>query len=169
MSYTSCPQESAVARAVRSGKESETLEAHLRDCAVCRSVQEAARWMQALASAPAREAQEELADPRILWLRAQFSERQAAAERTHTILQWVEIAGVAAACAGLGIWLTWNWSGIGGGIADQLGWALFDAWPALWSTLDAFGPADAPILFSSAVAAISLVALGIAYPLLARE
>ena len=169
MSDTHCSQESAVGRAVRSGEWSESLEAHLRDCAVCRGVREAARWMQALAPEPAREGQEGLPDPRVLWLRAQFSERQAAAERAHKVLQWVEIACVTSACAVLGIWLVWSWNEIGGGIADRLGWALFDAWPALWSNLDAYGPVNAPILFSSAVAAISVLALAVAYPLLARE
>jgi hypothetical protein len=169
MSHTSCGQESDVARAARSGEWSETLEAHLRDCAICRGVRETARWMQTLAQGAAREAQEGLTDPRILWLRAQLSERQAAAERTHKVLQWVEIACVAAACAGLGIWLAWSWNEIGGEIADGLSWALFEAWPALWGNVYAYGPVNAPILFTSVVAAISLVALGVAYPLLVRE
>jgi hypothetical protein len=125
--------------------------------------------MQALGQESAREAQESLPDAQILWLRAQLSERQAAAERAHKALQWVEIACVAAACAGLGIWLAWNWNAIGGEIGDGLSWALFEAWPALWGNVYAYGPVNAPILFTSAVAAISLVALGIAYPLLVRE
>jgi hypothetical protein len=169
MSYTNCPQESAVVRAVRTGERSESLEAHLHECANCRGVQEAAGWMQALGPATAREAQEGLPDPGILWLRAQLSERQAGAERAHKFLQWMEIACVTAACAGLCIWLLWSWNEIGGGIADRVGWALFEAWPALWSNLYAYGPANAPILFSSAVVAISLVVLGVAYPLVARE
>lgn len=171
MSQTSCSQEMAVARAVRSGEWSETLEAHLRECATCRGVQQAAQWMQALAPAPqeAAPSQNELPDPRVLWLRAQLSERQAAAERVHKILQWVELACVTAACVGLGIWLAWSWNGAGGELADGFGWALFDAWPALWANLYAYGPANAPILFLSALVAISLVAVGIAYPLVARE
>jgi hypothetical protein len=167
MSHRSCSQESGVARAVRSGERSESLEAHLRECAICRGVQETVRWMQALSPAP--EPQSDLPDPQILWLRAQLSQRQAAAERAQKVLQWVEIACVTAACAGLGIWLAWSWRGIGGEIADLFGWALFDAWPALWSNLYAYGPVNAPILFSSALAAIALLALGVAYPLLARE
>jgi len=169
MSITNCSLESAVARAVRSGEWSESLEAHLHECAICRDVREAAGWMQGLAQATAREAQEGLPDPRVLWLRAQLSERQAAAERAHKFVQWVEIACVTAACAGLGIWLLSSWNQIGGGIADRLGWALFEAWPALWSSFYAYGPVNAPILFSSALVAISLLALGVAYPLVARE
>src|SRR5207245_6834512 len=66
-------------------------------------VQEAARWMQALAPAAQRSAQSQndLPDPQILWLRAQLSERQAAAERAQKVLRWVEVACVMAACAGL--------------------------------------------------------------------
>jgi hypothetical protein len=133
-------------------------------------VQEAARWMQALA-APQSSAQlqTDLPDPQILWLRAQLSQKQAAAERAQKALQWVEIACITAACAGLSIWLAWSANGIGGEIGDGLGWVLFDAWPALWTDLYAYGPASAPILFSSALAAISLLTIGAAYPLLARE
>ncbi|PYU19716.1 MAG: hypothetical protein DMG32_23860 [Acidobacteria bacterium] len=168
MKHTSCSQESA---AVRSGEWNGRLQAHLRDCAICRGVQEAARWMQALAEAPQPSAQpqDDLPDPRILWLRAQLSQRQAAAERAQKVLQWVQVGCATAACVGLGIWLAWSWNGIGGEVADALGWALFDAWPALWSNLYAYGPVNAPILFSSALAAISLLAIVIAYPLLARE
>jgi hypothetical protein len=169
MSRRSCSQESGVALAVRRGEWSEPLQAHLRECAICRGVQESARWMQALEQERAPEAHESLPDAQILWLRAQLSERQAAAERAHNALQWVEIACVAAACAGFGIWLVWNWNAIGGEIGDGLNWALFEAWPALWGNVYAYGPVNAPILFTSAVAAISLAALGIAYPLVARE
>ena len=99
MSRRSCSQESGVALAVRRGEWSEPLQAHLRECAICRGVQESARWMQALEQERAPEAHESLPDAQILWLRAQLSERQAAAERAHNALQWVEIACVAAACA----------------------------------------------------------------------
>ena len=133
-------------------------------------VQDTARWMRALAPTPlSAESQNELPDPRILWLRAQLSQRRAAAERVQKIVQWVEVACVTAACLGLGIWLAWSWNGIGDEVADRLGWALFDAWPALWSNLYAYGPVNTPILFSSALAAISLLAIAAVYPLLVRE
>lgn len=170
MSHRSCSQETAVARAVRTGEWSEALQAHLRDCASCRSVREAARWMQALApAAQPGEAQRDLPDPQILWLRAQFSERQAAAERAQKMAQWVEVACVAVVCAGLGIWLAWSWNEIGGEIARGLDWTFFDAWPALWANLSAYGPVNAPILFSSVTIAISVLAIGVAYPWVARE
>jgi hypothetical protein len=166
MSRTSCSQESAVAQAVRSGVWGESLETHLRECSVCRDVQATARWMRALSEDVGRRT--DLPGPQVLWLRAQLSHRQAAAERASTVLQWVEILCVTAACVGFLVWLAWNWSGIGE-IADRFGWALFDAWPALWAGISAYGPLNAPILFSSALAAIALVALGVAYPLLVRE
>jgi predicted anti-sigma-YlaC factor YlaD len=171
MSRMDCSQEAAIARAVRSGEWNDALQAHLRDCATCRGVQDAARWMQMLAPAPQSSGplQEDLPDPQILWLRAQLSARQAAAERGHNVLQWVEIACITAACAGLSIWLAWSWNGIAGEIGDGLGWALFDAWPALWTNVYAYGPANSPLLFTSALAAISLLAVAVAYPLLARE
>ena len=170
MKHTSCSEETTVVQAVRSGAWNVGLEAHLRNCATCRDVQQTTRWMRALAPASlSTESQNELPDPRILWLRAQLSQRRAAAERVQKIVQWVEVACVTAACLGLGIWLAWSWNGIGGEIADGLGWALFDAWPALWSNLYAYGPVNAPILFSSALAAISLLAIAVAYPLLVRK
>ena len=171
MSHTNCSEESAVALAIRSGEWNESLEAHVRRCGTCRSVRQTAEWMQALKRTSQLEAREQtnLPDPQILWLRAQISERQAAAERAHRILQRVEVVCAMVICAGLGVWLAWNWSEVGGAIADGMNWVLFEAWPALWNSLDAYGPVNTPILFSSALAAIALVAVAIAYPLLARE
>jgi hypothetical protein len=139
-------------------------------------VRQAAQWIQALAPAPQFEAGEQtnLPDPQVLWLRAKLSERQQAAERAHQILQWVEVVCAMVICAGLGIWLAWDWSEVGGAIGDGMNWLVFESWPALWNGLYryglyAYGPVNAPILFSSALAAIALVAVAIAYPLLARE
>jgi len=171
MSHTSCSEESAVARAIRNGEWNESLEAHVRGCGTCRSVREAAQWMQTLAPQLQLGAPEQtnLPDPQVLWLRAQISERQAAAERAHQSLQWVEIVCAMVICAGLGVWLVRDWSEVGGAVGNGLDWVLFEAWPALWNSLYAYGPVNAPILFSSALAAIALVAVAIAYPLLARE
>ena len=176
MSHTSCSEESAVARAIRNGEWNESLEGHVRGCGTCRSVRQAAQWMQALAPASQLGASEQtnLPDPQVLWLRAQISERQQAAERAHRILQWVEIVCAMVICAGLGVWLVRDWSEAGGAIGDGMNWVLFDSWPALWNGiytygLYAYGPVNAPILFSSVLAAIALAAVAIAYPLLARE
>lgn len=171
MSHTGCSEEGAVARAVRSGEWSESLKAHIRRCGTCRSVRQVAQWMHTLASESQMEAREQtnLPDPQVLWLRAQISERQQAAEREHQILQWVQVACAMVICAGLGFWLARDWNEAGGAIAKGFDWALFEAWPALWNSLSAYGPVNTPILFSSALAAIALVAVAIAYPLLARE
>jgi hypothetical protein len=171
MSHTKCSEDSAVVRAVRSGKWNESLEAHVRECGTCRRVRQAAQWMQALASGSQLDAREQinLPDPQVLWLRAQLSERQASAERAHRILQWVEIGFAMVICAGLGLWLAWDWSEVGGAIGDGVNWALFESWPTLWNSVNAYGPVNAPILFSSALAAIALIAVAIAYPLMARE
>jgi predicted anti-sigma-YlaC factor YlaD len=167
MNQTSCHQESATARAVRSGEWDEELLAHLSQCATCRGVQQAAQWMQALADSSQHvPAQNDLPDPQILWLRAQLSERQAAAERAHRILQWIELACAMVTCIGLGVWFAWNWSEVGSATGNGLNWVLFEAWPALWN---AYGPVNAPVLFSSALAVISLAAVAIAYPLVARD
>lgn len=170
MSHKSCNQEGAIAGAVRSGEWNEGLEAHLRTCAACRSVQEAVRWMQALASEaqPSAIPESDLPDAQVLWLRAQLFERQAAAENAQRVLQWVEVAWVTAVCVGLGFWLAWNWNEIGGEIANWLGWGLFDAWPTLWTKLSSYSPTNASTLFFSALAVISLLALAVAYPLRAR-
>ncbi len=167
MSHRSCFRETAVARAVRTGDWNQSLEAHLRECATCREVREAARWMQALAREP--QGENDPPDPQILWLRAQLSQRQAGAERAEKILQWAEVACITAACAGLALWLAWNWNAIGSEVADGLNWALFEAWPAVWANGSAYGPMNAPILFLAALAAISVVTIAIAYPLVARE
>ena len=177
MSHTGCSEESAVARAIRSGEWNDGLEAHVRGCGTCRSVRQAAQWMQGLAPASQLEAgQANLPDPQVLWLRAQLSERHAAAERAHRSLQWVEVICAMVICAGLSVWLVWDWSEVGGAIGDGVNWVLFESWPAVWNSLYtytygfyAYGPVNAPILFSSSLGAIALVAVAIAYPLLARE
>ena len=171
MSDTICSEESAVARAIRSGEWNESLEAHVLGCGTCRSVRQAAEWMRVLAPATQLGLREQanLPDPQVLWLRAQISERQAAVERAHRSLQWVEVVCAMVVCAGLGVWVAWNWSEAGGAIANSLDWVLFEAWPTLWNSISAYGPVNTPILFSSALVAIALVAVAIAYPLLARE
>lgn len=168
MSEAGCPQESAVARAACSGGWNPSLEMHIRECAACREVRDAARWMQALAATPPS-AQSELPDARILWLRAQIAARDAAAERAQKIAQWVEIASMIAVCIAAGVWVAWNWAAIGGALSDALDWVTFGASPAFWSGLYAYGPTNAPLLFSSALAVIAIITVGVAYPLLARE
>jgi lysozyme family protein len=168
MSEAGCPQESAVARAVRNAEWNTSLEMHIRECAACRETRDAARWMQALAAMPQTQS-DELPDARILWLRAQVAARGAAAERVQKVAQWVEIASAMAVCIAAAAWLTWNWAAINGAVSDALEWVTFDASPAFWSGFYTYGPANAPLLFSSALAVIAIITVGVAYPLLARE
>jgi len=172
-----CSREDAVVRAVRSGAWTESLEAHARDCAICREAREAARWMRALA----REGEEprDLPDARTLWLRAQLQSRQAAAGRAQRLALWIEIGCALAIGAGLGVWA---WSEAGGSLIDRATWALFEGWPALWANLSSYNYSfhppsntlDAPVLFSGAIAALpiavlTILVLALAYPLVARE
>jgi hypothetical protein len=171
MRNAGCPQENAVARAVRSGVWNQSLEAHVRECETCSGVRNAALWMQKLVSSEKASAQaaSNLPDPRIVWLRAQIGERRVAAERAQKIAQWLEIGCTMIFCAGAGIWVAWNWGAVGGAIGDAFDWFALEAWPAFWLGLYAYGPANAPLLFSLALTVIAAITVGLAYPLLLRE
>jgi len=164
MNQTGCSYEDAVAAAARTGQWNESLATHLLGCAVCRGVQESSLWMQALARDSQR--QTDLPDPDVIWLRAQFSRRQVAAERAHKLMQGVEIACIAAVAAGLAVWLAWNWESFGDSIGSGFAWAS-DAWASAAASVDF--AADSPLLVSAIAVGISLLVLALAYPLLARE
>jgi len=157
-----CAREGAVVRAVRSGAWTESLEAHARECGMCREARESAQWMQALAREG--KTQRELPDARILWVRAQLQGRQAGAERAQRLAQWIEIGGALAIGAGLGGWM---WSEAGSGLIDRAAWALFEGWPALWANVYSFNPLDAPVLFAGAMMVVTIIALALA-PLAVR-
>ncbi len=171
MSDTGCSQEFAVVRAVRSGAWDHALEAHVRECPACNGVRDAALWMQTLAAGaePALLAQGDLPDPRILWLRAQVEARHAAAEQAQKMAQWVEIACTVFVCIAAALWVAWNWGAVAGAINQAVNWMALQASPALWSVLYAYGPVNAPVLFSLAVMAAAAVVMGVSYPLLLRE
>jgi hypothetical protein len=164
MNQTGCSYEDAVAAAVRTGQWNESLTTHVRGCAVCRGVQESSRWMQALAQGS--QPQTDLPGPQVIWLRAQFLQRQAAAERTHKLTQWVEIACITVATAGVSAWLAWNWDSFGDSVGSGFAWA-WDAWAN--ASASVYSAADSPLLVSSIAAGISWLVLALAYPLLARE
>ena len=168
MSEASCPRESAVARAAHSAEWNPALDMHVRECRACREVRDAAQWMQALAATPPAQSVR-LPDARMVWLRAQITARDAAAERAQKIAQWVEIASAMAVCIAAALWVAWNWAAVGGALSDALDWVTFDASPAFWSGLYAYGPANAPLLFSAALTVIAIITVSVAYPLLARE
>jgi len=164
MNQTDCFYEDAVAAAVRTGQWNESLATHLLGCAVCRGVHESSRWMHALAQNS--QPQTDLPDPHVIWLRAQFAQRQAVAERTHKLAQWVEIACIIVVAAGVAVWLAWNWDSFGDSIGSGFAWAL-DAWASASASVSS--AADSPLLASSIAAGISLLVLALVYPLLARE
>jgi hypothetical protein len=156
---------------VRSGVWNQLLEAHVSECATCSGVREAAQWMQALAENDEASAQAvtDLPDARIVWLRAQVEVQHAAAERAQRIAQWFDVACALVVCITAAVWVAWNWGAVGGAIAEALDWLALEAWPAFWSEFYAYGPANAPVLFSLALAVIAGVTVGVAYPLLLRE
>jgi hypothetical protein len=69
-------------------------------------------------------------------------------------------------CITAGAWVVWNWGAVGGAIAEALDWLALEAF---WSEFYAYGPANAPVLFSLVLTVIAGVTVGVAYPLLLRE
>lgn len=65
-------------------------------------------WMRQLATDPLERSHRPLPDPDLLWMKAQFLSRQAAAERSLRVVRWFEtifgvLAGFAAAWMAVGI------------------------------------------------------------------
>lgn len=73
MSEQFCEQESAVIRAARAGKWDKSLESHAQTCPVCA---EAMRVQAAMSSLIKHEQIPPIPDPKLIWLKAQFAERQ---------------------------------------------------------------------------------------------
>ena len=167
MKDMNCPQEAAVAKAARTATPlnewDKSLAAHAAICPVCRGVVQASRRMQALAHDPEASLAlpDSLPDPGLLWWRAQLSEKQAGkqakAERVRNVLEWVEFAFAAIIPLGLATWIAMNWYVIQS-LATQL---LLDAWPRLSTMAYAFA--------SLAPAVLTLAAISLAYPILAKE
>jgi hypothetical protein len=87
MSRKGCVRETAVLRAAHAGELPETLAAHAAGCLSCREAIETLRWMQSLA----RDAAERgaLPDAKVIWWKAQLSERQAKVEKIHNLATWL--------------------------------------------------------------------------------
>jgi hypothetical protein len=155
MNQANCPHEAAVSKAARTNEWQESLTTHLAECAHCREIVQASRWMQALAQTTAKTAT--LPDAQLLWTRAQLADRTAQAVRTRRLWEWVEVLSGATVPLGLAAWVAWNWYVIQGeatkllvGLAPQLSLAAYS--------------------FSSlAPALLILAAISLAYPLLVRE
>jgi hypothetical protein len=158
----SCPREGDALRAARTGMAEEALRAHLTECAVCGEIVQASRWMQALAESA--EGTGALPDAGLLWWRAQLSEKRAEVEKAQKILDWGEFIFATVLLAGLAGWMCWHWNVI----QTRLTSFLAGGEQQLWSTVLSVTGAT-PILSSFGVVILSMLAIGLVYPLLARD
>ncbi len=162
MRQTSCPQEEMTLKAVRTRMWEGSLSAHVAGCAVCAEIVQVSRWMQGLAEGPEKTAA--MPDGGRLWRRAQLSKKLEEAERAEKILDWAELSFALLVGAGLAFWIAWNWDAV----QTRLASLLADVWPQLW--VKVFSVAGAtPSLYSFSVVILSLIAIVLAYPLLARD
>jgi hypothetical protein len=164
MNRVDCPQEAAVAKAVRTDHLDESLTTHAAGCAACREIIQASRWMQALAGGSeggpegGSEGGPLTAQASRLWWEARLSERQSKAENAQDLLECVELISVAVITFGLAGWALWNWFAIQGLMA----WIFEDAqlWLAAYSM---------PAVFLPIVVILCLTAVVLGYPILADE
>jgi hypothetical protein len=154
MSRTSCPQEEAILKAARAGELPEDFASHALRCAVCREIVQTARWMQSLAQGAVAGAA--LHDARLVWWNAQLADRRAKAEKTRTVLEWLEVFPGAIVPVVLAGWVAWNWFAIQGQATRLIGEWL----PQFWAAF---------ALASLAPALLCLAAIFLAYPLLVGE
>ena len=157
-----CPQEVNVREAVRAGTWQENLSAHVAACPDCRETVHASRWMQALAQSP--ENPPALPDAGRVWWRARVSERQAKAERAQEIFEWVEIIFASAVCAGLAVWIVRDWFAIQMLAVSILAGSRPHSWISSYSALGM-----APTILTLGAVIVSILAIVLAYPMLARD
>ena len=162
MTQASCVQEERVLQAARTGIWEEALSAHVTGCAACREVVVVSRSMRVLAESS--EGTHPLPDAGRLWRRAQFSEKHAEADRALKILDWAEFIFALLIFGGVAGWIGWNWDAI----QIRMSSVMADTWQQLWMQAFSVGAA-VPILSSSGIVILSLIAVAIAYPLLARD
>jgi hypothetical protein len=162
MRQRSCPREVEVVEAVRTGAWEEALFTHVSQCPFCKDIIEASRWMQALAEKS--DGTLTLPDPSMLWWSAQFSEKQASAEKAQGLLEWVEIISITIVSAGLAGWIGWNWNAL----QTILTSFLTDSWPQFWITASS-EIGTTPILSLLSTVILSFITVVLAYPLLERD
>ena len=109
MRADSCTCESAVSEAVRTGRWTENLRAHVRSCAVCVEALQVAEWMAATARTAIRD--EPLLDPDYIWLRAEIARRigdtsTGSRRRELAAVGTGVVLGFAAALTSLAVWPT---------------------------------------------------------------
>ncbi|HJQ38820.1 MAG TPA: hypothetical protein VKB93_16920 [Thermoanaerobaculia bacterium] len=105
-----CPHETNVMHAAAEDRWTESLRAHVSECADCAAAAAAAPWMTRFSRISDRE--HILPDPSIIWLKAQLMQGTidaARATRPMTIVQLVGYVIVASGWAGL---LTWKWNAV---------------------------------------------------------
>ena len=125
-----CPQEAAVARAVRTGHWQASLQAHAAGCAVCREVVVASRWLQALTQSS--ETNRALPDAGLLWWKAQLVQKQAQAERAQKPLEWVGVFAETILVVGPAGWFAWYWRELQGPLTGLTASLLPQVWKAAW-------------------------------------
>jgi hypothetical protein len=166
MTHDICPHEEAAAEAACSGAWSDSLRAHAAGCATCGEIAKTANWMQTLARETNSDCDAQEAN--LIWWKAQLAvklvQKQAEADRAQEVAAWIEIVLAALVVAG-----------IAGRIAN--GWqALQEMAVSFWTSFapQSWLPAGSALESSSAflwflLAAVSIVALLIAYPILAED
>jgi hypothetical protein len=162
MMRASCPREGDALRAVRMGTLEEELGLHLTECAVCGDIVQVSRWMQSLAEGPDRT--DALPDAGLLWWRARLSEKQTKMEQAEKILGWTEFVFATFLFAGLAGWMCWHWNVIQKTLTSFLAGGEQQVWGTVLSVAGA-----TPILSSFGVVILSMLAIGLVYPLLARD
>lgn len=111
-----CPREHEVAEAAGRGMLDEAVREHARGCAECAETLAVARALRELSHADAVD--RPVADPRVLWLKAQLAPRRApaaASEKTAggSAMVWIAVAACWA------VLLAWRWSELRG-LLDRL-------------------------------------------------
>lgn len=161
MKQKSCPQEAAVARAVRAGQWEEALRAHAAGCTYCREVAQAAGWMQSLARSPEEEAA--LPGAGLVWWKAQLAQKLEEAERAQKPLRVMTAVAEAVAALGVTGLAAWNWPLVQGLLIGLLA----SLSPELWTALEpaVFAWVALPLV----VVILSVIAMVIAYPVLGEE
>jgi hypothetical protein len=129
LSKTICPQEGAIARAVRTGHWNESLKAHAAGCSRCREVMLAAQAMQSLALP--REGDSMPPASRI-WCLALLEQKQREASRARRSLAAANL-GISAVLllASVG-WLAWNWPQLQSQLTAWRASFLPQLWRAAW-------------------------------------
>jgi hypothetical protein len=140
----------------------EALRAHARECAVCGEIVQVSQWMQTLAEAP--DGTEVLPDPGLLWWRARLSEKQMKMERAGKILGWLEFVFATLLFTALAGWMYWHWNVIQTRLATFLAGGENQLWGSVLTVAGA-----TPILSPFGVVILSMLAIGLVYPLLARD